>query len=143
MAIPSTLKNWLLIAFQQESDDNSEYFYFDKKKNEFFSIHIIDHYLFDEKLNNLYGVSIYFTLEEVSILKERLKKINKKNKSIVSIPKLGILDNKEILEIEIEKFTKENQIDVENSTLFEVLQKSPVPLFERSIKKKRWWKFWS
>ncbi|GEM_PF-2059410 len=142
MKIPTEIKNWLLIAFQQEIDDTSEYFYFDKKKNEFFSIHIIDHYLFDKKTKIIKGVSVYFTNNEISIIRDRFKKIKQKNTSIILLPRLGIVEDTSFLLKEIEEFIVQYKIEINSTTLFEVYQKEPIIHDSKSKNKKQWWRFW-
>ena len=142
MTIPLEIKNWLLIAFQQEVDDSSEYFYFDKKKNEFFSVHIIDLYLFDKKMKIINGVSLYFTQDELSNLRERIKKINKNNSSILRLPRLGKCDEASELISIIQQFITENKIDIKTSTYSEVFQKTPIQHDKKANSKKQWWKFW-
>ena len=43
------LKNWIIFAIQQSQEDNSEKYYYDRKNQEFFSVMVIDLFLFDHK----------------------------------------------------------------------------------------------
>ena len=70
--------HWIMIGIQQELDDPSELFYYDKKEKQFFSILHIDYLLFDQKLNIIDDISLYYTKEELNILRKRIKKNKEK-----------------------------------------------------------------
>lgn len=134
------IKNWIIIAIQQAIDDQSELFYFDKKENEFFSILNIDLFLFDKNFNIIEDVSFYFTHEELVILRNRLRRIRKKDSTIKELPRFGIIDSINQLNTEVTKFMGENSIDIDKVTLFETFQKDPIYPIKKQ--KKSWWKFW-
>lgn len=141
----SIIKDWITVAIQQPSDDQLELFYYDKSNNEFFSIFILDHYLFDKKNNLIEGISIYYSTEELKILKDRFKRIFNRTSSIVVLPKYGIIDDFEIRDQLIESFLTENKINPNSSKIFINLQKDPIRFPAKMSRKndsRPWWKFW-
>lgn len=141
----SIIKDWITVAIQQPIDDQLEIFYYDKSNNEFFSIFILDHYLFDKKTNLIEGISIYYSTEELKILKDRFKRIFNRTSSIVVLPKYGIIDDFEIRDQLIESFLTENKINPNSSKIFINLQKDPIRFPEKMSRKndsRPWWKFW-
>lgn len=141
----SIIKDWITVAIQQPIDDQLEIFYYDKSNNEFFSIFILDHYLFDKKTNLIEGISIYYSTEELKILKDRFKRIFNRTSSIVVLPKYGLIDDFEIRDQLIESFLTENKINPNSSKIFINLQKDPIRFPEKMSRKndsRPWWKFW-
>jgi len=134
-----------MIGIQQELDDPSELFYYDKKEKQFFSILHIDYLLFDQNLNIIEDISLYYTREELNILGKRIKKIRTKDSSIQELPRFGIMDSEIKIKAEITKFIEENSIEIDKVTLFEIFQKEPIyPINRQKVKTKTksWWKFW-
>ena len=82
MSENSQIIHWIMIGIQQELNDQSELFYFDKKEKQFFSILHIDYLLFDQNLNIIEDISLYYTKEELNLLRKRIKKNRKKNNYI-------------------------------------------------------------
>lgn len=133
------------IAIQQPIDDQLEMFYYDKTNNEFFSILILDLYLFDKKLNLIEDLSLYYSKGELKILKDRVKRIFNHKPSIVILPKYGIIDDLETKKQLIESFLTENKIDLSKSKIFINFQKDPICFPSKKNTKndsKPWWKFW-
>lgn len=146
MNLQQALNYWIQYAVQQSTDEQSELFYFDKKNNEFFSILSIDNYLFDKKLNSIPGISLYYTTEELSQLKERFKKIKSKKNSIIVLPRKGIQSDPSELTAIIDTFLSVHKIDLKTCSLSETVQKEPVPLEKRGVtnqqSSKKWWEIW-
>lgn len=141
----STIKKWLSIAIQQPIDDQLEMFYYDKSNNEFFSILILDLYLFDKKLNLIKDLSLYYSIEELKVLKDRVKRIFNNNPSVVLLPKYGIVDDLETRQQLIESFLTENKIELSASKIFINFQKDPIRFPSKKDHKndsKPWWRFW-
>ena len=88
---------------------------------------------------------MYYTKEELNILRKRIKKIRKKDSSIQELPRFGIMDSEINRKTEITKFIEENSIEIDKVTLFETFQKEPIyPVKKKKVKTKTktWWKFW-
>jgi len=137
------IKKWLKFAILLSPEVKSEFFYFDKTNDEFFSILNIDYFLFDKKKRIIKGISPYYTQKELEILKKRIYKINKKSNSIIEIPKLGILEDEKKIEQQTTHFLELNKINLEKVKLLEIIQKDILPDFHKKTTKiKRWWEIW-
>lgn len=141
----SALKNWINIAIQQPVDDQLEMFYYDTNTKQFFSVLIIDLYLFDTKLNVIEGISKYYAKEDLTLLKNRVKRIFKQKSSIITLPKYGIIEDEEKKNQLIEAFLIQHKIDLKTSSLLVTFQKDPIPFSSKTNSKqitKPWWKIW-
>lgn len=141
----STLKYWIDLAIQQPVDDSLEMFYYDTNNKQFFSVLIIDLYLFDKKLNVLEGISMYYEKEELALLKDRVKRIYNQKRSIISVPKCGIIENNDVKNQIIETFISKHKIDITTSSVLILLQKEPIsfPIVTKTKSvTKPWWKIW-
>ena len=85
--------NWLTTGLQQPADLLSEIFYYDKRDNEFFSILVTDYIIFDENLNVAKDTTTTYTKENLEILIERIRRIENKDISIISLPRFGNSEN--------------------------------------------------
>lgn len=132
--------SWLCIAIQQPIEDKSEFFYYDKKNKEFFSILILDYFLFDSKFNFIKGISPYYSIEELKQLQHRIKKINKNHPSIIKLPRFGIQISMEDLKLKISTFLSDNSIDIHTSALSTTYQKEYHSQQKNQIQRKTWWK---
>ncbi len=139
------LLNWLKIAFQQPIDNDVEDFYYDTKTNCFFSITHLEKLLIDEKFKIQHHLSPYFTDDELQTIQKWIKRIEKRNNSVVKLPSYGIINDEEELTELIHQFLFKNAIRLSTSSLFNVLQKEMIPRThtQKEIKpSKSWWKFW-
>lgn len=134
------IKNWIEIAIQQPVDNELEMFYYDATNKEFFSILLLDLYLFDKNLNLLEGISLYYSKAELKLLKDRVQRIFKQKTSIITLPKYGIIEEDQQKNKCIEAFITEHKIDIHNATVYIQFQKEP--LQQLSKKTKPWWKIW-
>ncbi len=138
------LLNWLKIAFQQPIDNDVESFYFDKKTNCFFSITLLEKLLVDKNFKIQYQLSPYFSDEELKCIQKWIKRIDRKNNSILKLPTYGIITEEELNEL-INQFLFKNAIRFSNASIFSILQKEVIPRNDtkKEIKSsKSWWKFW-
>lgn len=140
------LFSWILYAVQQSPNESSEFYYFDTTNQEFFSVLTLDLFLFDQKLNPIEGISLYYTYEELIQLKDRLKRIKQKKRSIIPLPRIGIQADQEELIKTVTDFLQQNTIDIQKITLSEPLQKEPLSKEKRKFPNlktaKKWWKIW-
>ena len=143
MTESSHLHDWISLAIQQDHDNDLEMFYYDTSRKQFFSILVIDLYLFDKKLNLIDGISLYYSREELNLLKDRVKRIIHQKSSIITLPKYGIIDDHEEKKQRIETFLKEHKIELKTSSVTFVLQKEPIQFKTKSkAVNKPWWKIW-
>lgn len=139
------LLNWLKIAFQQPVDNDLEAFYFDKKTSCFFSITLLEKLLVDKNFKIQYHLSPYFSDEELKSVQKWIKKIDRKNNSILKLPTYGIITEEEELNELINQFLFKNAIRLSNASIFNILQKEVIPRIQKTkerIPSKSWWKFW-
>lgn len=117
------IHNWLTTGLQQPAERLSEIFYYDKRDNEFFSILVTDYFMFDENLNIVKEMTTTYTKENLDTLIDRIRRIENKDISIVSLPRFGNLtnaDNTEFLSQQMESFINLNSINIEMATIWEV-----------------------
>lgn len=123
--------NWLTIALQQPADRLSEIFYYDKRDNEFFSILVTDYFMFDENLNVAKDTTTKYTKENLEILIDRIRRVETKDVSIISLPRLGNsenVDNKEFISQQVESFLNLNSINIEATTIWEVEESGTITI---------------
>jgi hypothetical protein len=145
------INNWLVSAFNNGSQGFSEFFYYDKLNNEFFSILLIDYFMFDENFNIPDNTSVSYSLENIEILSNRMKRIAHDDMSVLSIP---IADSKIQLQQQIDTFLNLNAINIDTVAIWLPEDTSIVVSLdhEESVNtdkkeyitpgRKPWWKFW-
>ena len=139
----SQVKDWISIAIQQTQDNDLEMFYYDTSNKQFFSILILDLYLFDKKMNLIDGISMYYSKEELKLLKDRVTRIFKEKSSIITLPKHGVFENTEQKNQLIDTFITHHKIDLKTSSVLMTLQKEPIPFtIKTKHVSKPWWKIW-
>ena len=140
--------NWLTVGLHQPTDRLSEIFYYDKRDKEFFSILVTDYLMFDENLNIAKDTTANYTKENLEILIDRIRRIENKDVSIISLPRLGNstnADNMEFISQQAESFLNLNSINIETATIWEVEKSGTITITlknECEPSKKPWWKVW-
>jgi hypothetical protein len=123
--------NWLTTGFGQPDDRLSEIFYFDKRDNEFFSVLVTDYFLFDENLNVAKDTTTSYSNEKLECLVDRIRRIENKDASIISLPRLGnskISTDTELITLQINSFLNLNSINIETTTIWEVEQTGTITI---------------
>ena len=139
--------NWLTTGLQQPADRLSEIFYYDKRDNEFFSVLVTDYFMFDENLNIAKDTTTTYRKENLETLVDRIKRIENKDFTIVSLPRLGNsgnVDDIEFISRQVDSFLNLNSIDVETAAIWEVEENGTITidLKNEPMTKKPWWKVW-
>ena len=141
--------NWLTTGLQQPADRLSEIFYYDKRDNEFFSILVTDYFMFDENLNVAKDTTTSYTKENLETLIDRIKRIENKDVTIISLPRLGNSANTEDTEFisqQIDSFFNLNSINIDTATIWEVEEGGTITIDlkneSKPMLKKPWWKVW-
>ena len=141
--------NWLTTGLQQPADRLSEIFYYDKRDNEFFSILVTDYFIFDENLNVAKDTTTSYTKENLETLIDRIKRIENKDVTIISLPRLGNLANTadtEFISQQTDSFLNLNSINIETATIWEVEEGGTITIDLKNesepIINKPWWKVW-
>jgi len=141
--------NWLTTGLQQPSDRFSEIFYYDKRDNEFFSILVTDYFMFDENLNIAKDTTTTYTKENLETLIDRIRRIENKDVTIISLPRLGNSPNTadtEFISQQTDSFLNLNSINIETATIWEVEESGTITIDLKNerepLTKKPWWKVW-
>lgn len=95
MTAKISVQDWLITAMEEPLGRINETYYYDRRANEFFSIFITDYFL----LSGLYDspISSPYTPEELATLKDRAGRIESNESSILGIPRLTVIQRKQIL----------------------------------------------
>lgn len=149
MSRQEQIYNWLTTGLQQPADRFSEIFYYDKRDNEFFSILVTDYFMFDENLNVAENTTTTYSKENLETLIDRIRRIENKDVSIISLPRLGNYQNTadtEFISLQIDSFLNLNSINIETATIWEVEESGTITIDLKNegepVTKKPWWKVW-
>jgi hypothetical protein len=118
MTNKEVLRNWLTTGLRQSTQSISEFFYFDRRDNQFFSILVTDYFLFDDEWNIGKGVTSTYSKKSLDTLQDRVRRIVNNDLGIVAVPKLGNIDARDI-QRQIELFLQSNSIALEEVTIWE------------------------
>lgn len=114
------LINWLMTGLKQPVDRISELFYFDQRDNAFFSVLIVDYFMFDINDDGSYvladGVTTGYSQKDLEMLADRLYRIET-NEHIVVLPRHGELNDADCLE-KLNTFLKDHGIDLRTTDLW-------------------------
>jgi hypothetical protein len=105
------IKNWLTIAFEEPVDRLNEFYYFDTLHNQFFSIFITDYFILEEE--SAKNIQSPYSDKEFRILKDRINRIEIKDSSVISLPRLTIQERKQI----IDEFLQQNSKSFDNEII--------------------------
>ncbi len=143
--------NWLSSAFNNGPERFSEFFYYDRSDHQFFSILLIDYFIFDKNFTVPATTNVSYSAENIHILANRMKRIDQNDPTILAIP----LKNPEIhLEEQIDSFLNLNAINTDTVTIWLPEDTSVVVSVDQheatnttkkeftTLGKKPWWKFW-
>jgi hypothetical protein len=149
MSRQEQIYNWLTTGLQQPADRLSEIFYYDKRDNEFFSILVTDYFIFDENLNVAENTTTTYTKENLETLIDRIRRIENKDVTIISLPRMGNSPNTadtEFISKQTDSFLNLNSINTETATIWEVEESGTITIDLKNEKepltKKPWWKVW-
>lgn len=141
--------NWLTTGLQQPADRLSEIFYYDKRDKEFFSILVTDYFMFDENLNIAKNTTTSYTKQNLEILIDRIKRIENKDNTIISLPRLGNsinVSDTTFISQQADNFLNLNYINIESATIWEVEESGTITIDLKNecepVTKKPWWKVW-
>ena len=139
--------NWISISLSQAPNSLTESFYFDHKKQIFFSIHAVDYFMLNENLEIDPSVKASYSKENQQEIEDWVKRLEENDSSIIRVPQKGFTDDK-LKEIDAIAFINENKIDCDKAILWEVESKVSIGFDltkDKEIKKpqnKKWWEFW-
>ena len=113
------LLNWIEIPLSFPVGRLTETFYFDKKTNLFFSIHIIDFFMLNEDYEIAEDVTTSYNKETENDIASWMKRILNEDKQIIEVPQKGLTDET-LKKIEAEKFLNGLSIDLDKAEIWEV-----------------------
>ena len=131
MSKQEQIYNWLTTGLKQPADRLSEIFYFDKRDNEFFSVLVTDYFMFDENLNVAKDTTTSYSKENLESLVDRIRRIENKDASIISLPRLGnskSATDTETVSQQLESFLNLNSINIETVTIWEVEENGTITI---------------
>lgn len=97
MNVESQIMNWLKVGISQSPSSMNESFYFDKLKNEFFSILFTDYFMLDEDLNVAENTTTSYSTTDQSKLISNIKRIENQDTSLILIPRLSNEERQDLL----------------------------------------------
>ena len=109
--------NWLTIGFEQPTGNLTENFYYDMRDNEFFSIMVVDYFMLDEEMNIASNVTTNYSKTQENSLVNRIKRIENKDSSIISIPRVTLNDRKNLMKQFVDKLSESKLIDILNQQI--------------------------
>lgn len=127
MTNKETILNWLSTGFQQPSDRLSELFYYDRRDNQFFSVLVTDYFLFDDELNLAKDTTSTYSKKSLESLQDRIKRIENNDLSIMVIPRLGQMEEREI-KTQMNLFMQTSNIDLDTVTTWETEGKGTITI---------------
>lgn len=110
------INNWLTSAVTSGSTIMSEFFYYDRRDNQFFSILQMDYFIVDEKFEVAKDVSVSYSADTIKLLTDRMKRIDSEHSDILSIP---LADESGSVQEQIDRFLNLNSIDIDTATIWE------------------------
>lgn len=115
---PSTeILNWLIIGFEQSTGSLTENFYYDKRDSEFFSIMFVDYFMLDKEMNIASNVTTNYSKTQENSLVDRIKRIENKDSSIISIPRVTLNDRMNLMRQFVDKLSDSKLIDILNQQI--------------------------
>lgn len=115
---PSTqILNWLTIGFEQWTGSLTENFYYDKRDREFFSIMAVDYFMLDEEMNVASNVTTNYSKTQENSLVDRMKRIENKDPSIISIPRVSLDERKNFMQQFVDTLSDQRLIAILNQRI--------------------------
>jgi len=143
-------KKWLRMVLGIQANRISEYFYYDRKMELFFSIHLGDYFLVNEKLELDTNAQSNYSEVELDLLLHWMKRVDVKDESIIPIAQKGLVGF-EAIDAEIETLVKEHNINLDTVKVWKMGDETSVtvkvnetnqPMEEKAHDQtKKWWEF--
>jgi hypothetical protein len=137
--------NWIGVSLSLPENRQSEMFFFDKSKNLFFSIHIVDYFMLDENLEIDKSTTSSYNKKTENEIVSWIKRIEREDKLIISVPQKG-LSNDSLKRIEAEKFIDGLSVEIDKTEIWEVEEKISVNIDltkePTNNGNKKWWEIW-
>jgi hypothetical protein len=117
---------WIIAGLRQSPNRFSEIFYFDRRDEQFFSILVIDYFLFDEDF--FPADSVQSTYSENTIeLADRLRRMHDEDdNSIIALPRYG--EGLDDYQQKADSFLNLNAINLEKATIWEIEESGSISI---------------
>ncbi len=115
MTSQEQIHNWLVSAFNNGQEGFSEFFYYDRLDHEFFSILLMDYFMFDENFNIATNVTTSYSPANIKTLATRMKRISQHDPDILSIP---LANSESQLQDQISTFLTAHAITEHTATIW-------------------------
>ncbi len=138
---------WLGMVLSLEPGRLTESFYFDRKEQLFFSIHVMDYFMVTEDLEIDPASTTNMSEASLQTIVHWMKRLEEDTDSIIQIPQRGITD-KTLREIQAREYILEHQIDLGTARVWEIDSDVSVKVDlttkteGHSKATKKWWEFW-
>ncbi len=80
------VNNWLEIAFTSPANRKKEFFYYDRRDQQFFSILAADYFIVDENYQVPKEVTVSYSPATIHLLSDRMRRIDSEDKNIIPVP---------------------------------------------------------
>ena len=117
MTIQEQIYNWLIVGLQQSPVRFSEVFYYDRRDKQFFSILMIDYFLFEADGELSKDATSTYSIDTLKLLKDRIARINI-DADVIALPRLG--DTEDNYLQQADSFLNLNAINIDEATIWEV-----------------------
>ena len=125
MTIQEQIYNWLIIGLQQSPVRFSEVFYYDRRDKQFFSILMIDYFLFEADGELSKDATSTYSIDTLKLLKDRIARINI-DADVIALPRLG--DTEDDYLQQADSFLKLNAINIDEATIWEVEESESITI---------------
>lgn len=125
MTIQEQIYNWLIIGLQQSPVRFSEVFYFDRRDKQFFSILMIDYFLFEADGELSKDAASTYSVDTLKLLKDRIARINI-DADVIALPRLG--DTEDNYLQQADSFLNLNAINIDEATIWEVEESGSITI---------------
>ncbi|MGY4537548.1 hypothetical protein ACVW0P_001967 [Mucilaginibacter sp. UYNi724] len=125
MTIQEQTYNWLIIGLQQSPIRFSEVYYFDRRDKQFFSILMIDYFLFEADGELSKDATSTYSVDTLKQLKDRIARINI-DADVIALPRLG--DTEDNYLQQADSFLNLNAINIDEATIWEVEESGSITI---------------
>jgi len=125
MTIQEQIYNWLIIGLHQSPVKFSEVFYYDRRDKQFFSILIIDYFLFEGDGELSKDATSTYSINTLKLLKDRIARVNI-DADVIALPRLGDTQNDYLQQAD--SFLNLNAINIDEATIWEVEESGSITI---------------
>ncbi|EZH75906.1 hypothetical protein ATO12_03695 [Aquimarina atlantica] len=137
--------NWIGVSLSLPEDRLTEIFYFDKKTNLFFTIHVADYFMLNEDFEVDEAVTTSYNKKTEDEIVTWIKRIENEDKQIIRVPQKGLTD-KTLKRIEAKNFLNGLSIEMDELQIWEIEESTSVKIDltkeQQNSPDKKWWELW-